>query len=310
MKCIKKTNLSKQWIVPLVFLMGLFNFNQAWSNPIANTPLHPQLTAFLKPTPVSTQRPERVISLAPHITELLFSAGAGNKVVGVVEYSNFPKAALDIDNVGRYNAINIEKIIQLKPDLIIAWKSANRPKDINKLTSLGLKVMFSDPNQLDDIPTEIRHFGRQLNTSKTANLVANQLEQQLKTLRQTYQSKPTISAFYQIWNAPIMTVNGKQFMSQALNLCGAQNSFANLPLLAAEINIESVIAKNPDVILLGGEKTMQQTWLDHWKKWRTVKAVNNQHIYMLNADTFQRPTQRFIEGIEQLCQTLDQARVN
>jgi len=256
----------------------------------------------------SSSEPQRVISLSPHITELLFSAGAGDKLVGAVAFSDFPKAAQNIERIGRYNAINIEKIIQLKPDLIIAWKSANRPRDIEKLKSLGFKVVFSAPNNLQDIPAEIRAFGQQLHTQKIANSVATQLEQQLINLRQTYQSKPTVSAFYQIWNAPMMTVNGEQYISQALKICGAENVFSGLPLLAPEVNLESVIEKNPDVILLGGEEAMQQAWLNDWQKWNTLKAAKEHHIYLMNADTFQRPTQRFIEGIEGLCQTLDKAR--
>ncbi|BCN93193.1 cobalamin-binding protein [Thiomicrorhabdus immobilis] len=252
--------------------------------------------------------PQRVISLAPHITEMLFSAGAGDKVVGVVSYSDYPAAALKIENVGSYHALNIEKIIQLNPDLIIAWRSGNRIKDIEKLEQLGFKVIYSEPYKLADIPKEIRFFGEQLQSQTIADSVAKRLEIQLERLALTYQSKPKVSAFYQIWNAPIMTINGSQFISQALNICGATNVFEDLPILAAEVNIESVIAKDPDTILLGGLKAVQQAWLKDWQKWSNLKAVKNKHIYLLNADTFQRSTERLIESIEGLCQTIDKVR--
>ncbi|MBN2864845.1 MAG: cobalamin-binding protein [Thiotrichales bacterium] len=274
----------------LLLIAGLLTFNsqQACSN--------------------SNSAPQRVIALSPHITELLFSAGAGDKLVGVVDYSNYPKAALNIENIGRYDAINIEKIIQLNPDLIIAWQSANRPKDIENLQQLGFKVLFSNPQTLNDIPSEIRSFGQQLHTEKQADAVAKTLENTLVKIKQQYQAQPKITAFYQIWHAPLMTVNGEQFISQALALCGAQNIFEDLPMLAAEVNIESVIQRNPDTILLGGEQKMQQAWLQSWQKWQTLNAVQNQQIYLVNADTFQRPTQRFIEGISSLCQTVSQVR--
>lgn len=267
------------------------------------------LTFSMQPTSANSETtPQRVISLAPHITEILFSAGAGDKLVGVVDYSNYPEAALEIENIGAYNAINIEKVIQLKPDLIIAWQSANRPKDIEKLQNLGFTVLFSNPEKLEDIPNEIRTFGKHLHTQTQANTTAKQLENQLLAIKQRYQSEPTISAFYQIWNAPLMTINGQQFLSQALELCAAENVFADLPMLAAEVNIESVITRNPDAILIGGEQQMQQAWLNDWQKWKTLKAVQNRQIHLLEADTFQRPTQRFIEGIDGLCQTLMQVR--
>lgn len=272
----------------LVGSLLIFCSQQAWSN--------------------SEAVPQRVISLAPHITEMLFSAGAGDKIVGVVAYSDFPKAALDIESIGSYHAINIEKIIQLNPDLIIAWKTGNRPKDIDKLQQLGFKIVFSQPFKLTDIPKEIRAFGEQLHTQSHAAKVADRLEKQLKKLSDQYQSQPQVSAFYQIWNAPMMTINGEQFISQALTICGARNVFAELPILAAEVSIESVIQKNPDIILLGGEKAMQQAWLKDWQKWQSLNAVTNKQVHLLHADTFQRSTERMIDGIEGLCQKIEQAR--
>lgn len=253
--------------------------------------------------------PERIISLAPHVTEMLFSAGAGDKVVGVVAYSDFPETALSIESVGSYNAINIEKIIQLNPDLIIAWRSGNRTRDIEKLEQLGFNIAYSEPYQLTDIVQEIRLFGQQLNTQTQADAVAERLENTLSKLQQSYQHKTKVTAFYQIWNSPLMTINGNQFISQALTLCGAENVFAGLPVLAGEVSVESVIEKNPDTILLGGEQAVQQGWLTDWQRWHTLSAVKNSQIHLLNADTFQRPTERFIDGIEGLCQLIDQTRL-
>jgi iron complex transport system substrate-binding protein len=239
---------------------------------------------------------------------MLFSAGAGDKIVGVVAYSDFPKAALAIESVGSYHAINMEQIILLNPDLIIAWKGGNRLKDIEKLQQLGFKILYSEPYKLTDIPQEIRNLGKRLHTQTTANRVATHLENKLQSLIETYQEKPIITAYYQIWNRPLMTINGAQSISQAMNICGAKNVFADLPMLAAEVSIESVIQQNPDSILLGGKKEMQQGWLKEWQKWPTINAVKNQQIFLLDADNFQRPTARLIESIDGLCQKIDQVR--
>ena len=287
--CIAKNRIMTI-VISLSMLLSYSAFNQAWSD--------------------SKTAPQRIISLAPHITEMLFSAGAGDKIIGVVAYSDFPQAALDIDSVGSYQGINIEKIILLNPDLIIAWKGGNRLKDIEKLKQLGFKVVYSKPYKLYDIPKEIRAFGEQLGTQVTANTLADALENKLQSLIKTYHTQSKVSAYYQIWNTPLMTINGEQFISQAMSICGAENIFSDLPILAAEVSIESVIQRNPDAILLGGQKQMQQGWLQAWQKWPAIGAVKNQHIYLLKADNFQRPTARLIESIEGLCQKIDQVRVS
>lgn len=261
----------------------------------------PDTTSIKKPVP------QRIISLSPHVTEMIFSAGAGDRLVGVVSYSDFPKAAQNITNIGSYQSINIEKIIQLNPDMIIAWQTGNQSKDIEKLTQLGFTIRYSNPHKLSDIPKEIRRFGKIFQTESQANKVANKLEQKLQTLKTNQSKLQPVSAYYQIWNKPMMTINGKQFISQALDLCGAHNIFNELPSLTPQISIESVIKRNPQVILLGGQKAMQQAWLKDWQKWPNISAVQNQHIYTLNADTFQRPTARLINGIEGLCNIINQA---
>jgi len=283
-----QSRLALPLVMTLSLLLGSFTFKQVWSN--------------------TDTTPQRVISLAPHVTEMLFSAGAGDKVVGVVAYSDFPKAALSIESVGSYHAVNVEKIIKLNPDLIIAWKTGNRSKDIEKLQQLGFKIIYSEPYKLNDIPKEIRYFGQVLHTQETADKVATRLENKLDLLSTANQNKTKVTAYYQIWNSPMMTINGEQTISQAMRICGANNVFSDLPILASEVNIESVIKRNPDTILLGGQKEVQQGWFDAWLKWSNINAVKTQQIYLLQADTFQRPTERLIEGIEGLCQKIDLVR--
>lgn len=277
----------RAWLLATFLLL---HFQQACSKPIEEKVYH------------------RVISLSPHLTELLFSAGAGDKLVGRVSYSDYPPQAGSLPEVGAYNAISIEKVIQLKPDLIIAWQSGTRPVDVNRLKQLGFNVILSDSQKLSDIPNEIERFGKLLHTESVAEPEAQRLQAILKNLNDHYSSRKQIRAFYQIWNAPLMTVNHEQFISQAMQICGAKNIFSDLPLLAAEVNIETVLQRDPQVILVGGEQAMQNQWLQDWKKWNSLTAVRNEQIYQLDADRFHRATARLIDGLEGLCKTIDKAR--
>lgn len=256
----------------------------------------------------SHQKIERIISLAPHVTEMIYSAGAGDKLVGVVKYSDYPKEALKLPIIGSYNSINIEAILSLKPDVVIGWKEGNQIDDLKKVKSAGIKVWQTEVNKLQDIPQQIRLFGSKLGTYKTADKLAKKLEQELTKVKSTYQKRSEVSVYYQIWNKPFITINDQQFIGQAIQLCGATNIFHDLPLLSAEVNLETILYRNPEVILLGGMKEAQQGWYQQWQKWSMLTAVENQHIYKLNADLYQRPTARFIYALEDFCKTIDKAR--
>jgi iron complex transport system substrate-binding protein len=287
----------------LIFLA--LPFNQAWSSSEETNVLHSKTQK--SPHPESTPA-QRIISLAPHITEMLFSAGAGDKIIGVVNYSDFPRAALKLPVIGSYNAINIERIIQLNPDLIIGWKSANRLQDIQRLKELGFKVVQSHVTTLDDIPNEIELFGQLAGTQTHAVKIANGLRHKLTEIRHRYQEKQPISSFYEIWNQPIITMNGTQFISQALNTCGANNVYSDLTSLSAEVSLESVFERNPQVFFLGGQQAFQQDWLSFWQKYPSLQAVEHQQIYLLDNDLYQRPTARLINALPQLCTDVATAR--
>lgn len=251
---------------------------------------------------------ERVITLSPHLTEMVYTAGAEAKLVGAIAYSNYPTSAKKLPVVGTYNALNLEKIIQLQPDLILAWRSSNQPKALERLQQLGIKVILFEPRKLADIPRDIKRIGALFNTSEIAATAANQLEQQLESIKQQYQGSTKIRFFYQIWDNPMMTVNGQVFISQAIEVCGAENIFAQQKILAPEVDTETVLKRNPDIILLGGENTVQKIWYQNWLKWPRINAVKNKHIYLINTNHFQRPTARLIRHLPELCQRVQQAR--
>jgi len=288
---------SHLFILKLALAAVLFTFSyQAWSNETKQNGGKDNITY------------ERIISLAPHITELVYSAGAGEKLVGVVEYSDFPIAAQKLPVVGNSATINIESIIKLAPDLVIAWKSGNRIQDIKRLQSLGFEVWQTEIHQLEDIPNFIKTIGEKAGTVKTARVKSSELLNILKDTTQQYANQTAINAFYEIWHQPLMTMNSKQFISLALDTCQANNIFADLPLLASEVNLESVIQQDPQVILLGGESAFQESWYQDWLRYTELKAIKNQQIYKLDNDKYQRPTARLIEALPELCKTIDKAR--
>ncbi|VAW49078.1 Vitamin B12 ABC transporter, substrate-binding protein BtuF, partial [hydrothermal vent metagenome] len=255
-----------------------------------------------------SQSYQRIISLAPHITEMLYSAGGGEKIVGVVSYSDYPKEALNKPIIGGYNAINLEKIIQLNPDLILGWTSGSRPQDIKRLKALGFHVQLFEVTQLEDIPNRIEALGLLTGNQAKAQQTAQALRTTLSKIRQTYQNRTSVTTFYQIWHQPIITMNGQQFISQAIEACGAKNAYEDLSKLTATIGLESLFKRNPQLFLLGGQASFQQDWLTFWQKYPNLQAVENEQIYLLNNSHYQRPTARLINALEPLCNIIEQAR--
>lgn len=251
---------------------------------------------------------KRIVSLAPHMTEVLFEIGAGDKVVGAVEYSDYPEAARKVHRVGGYSRVDLEAVAALKPDLIVAWQSGNAPSDVEKLRGLGFPVYLSQPNLIESIPAELERIGKLTGTEATANADAARFRQRYAALVARYGKRPPISVFYQIWKQPLMTVNGKQIISDALRLCGGRNVFANLPNLAPTVTVEAVIAANPEVILASGMGDARPEWLDDWKRWTSLTAVARNNLYFVPPEEIQRHTSRILDGTEKLCADLDAAR--
>lgn len=249
-----------------------------------------------------------IISLAPHVTELLFAAGAGKQVVGVVSFSDFPAAAKTLPLVGAYNAFDLEAILALKPDLVIAWKSANPAASLEKLRAMSIPVFVSEPLQLEDVASNLERFGVLAGTSTVANVASAQYRKRLNELRSKYSHKASVSVFYQIWHQPLMTVNGEHIISQVIELCGGRNVFAGLPALAPKISLEPVLLKDPEVIVAGNSALNHPGWKEEWRRWPNMRAVKNDHLFYVNPDIIQRHTPRILKGAELLCRQLEQVR--
>ncbi len=251
---------------------------------------------------------QRIISLAPGITELLYGAGAGDKIVGTVAHSDYPPPARTHPVVGSYEQFDYERILSLKPDLIIAWPSGNGPQAIAKLQQLGMTVYQNESKDLADIGRALRNFGVLAGTEREALHVAQDFELRLRVLEKVYAQRRPVRVFYQIWNQPLYTVNGQHFINKVIELCGGKNVFAELPTLAPVIGLEAVIAADPAAIIASGMANQRPAWLDDWLKWETMTAVKHRDIYYLNADLINRPTPRILHAAEEMCRMLEQVR--
>ncbi|OHC61334.1 MAG: cobalamin-binding protein [Rhodocyclales bacterium GWA2_65_19] len=250
----------------------------------------------------------RIVSLAPHITELLFAAGAGERVVGNVEYGDYPPAAKALPKVGGYSRLDLEAIVALKPDLVMGWESGNAPASIARLRAMGLSVYLSQPNLIADIGGELELIGRLAGTETAANAAATAFRERYARLVARYSQRPPVEVFYQIWKQPLMTVNRKQIISDAMRLCGGRNVFAQLPILAPTVTVEAVIAANPEVIVASGMGESRPEWLDDWRRWTTLAAVARDNLYFVPPELIQRHTPRILDGAEKLCAHLETAR--
>lgn len=251
---------------------------------------------------------QRIVALAPHIVENVFSAGAGQKLVGVVSYSNYPAEAKEIPQVGNYKSWSLESIVLLKPDLILMWASGNGMNTLASLSRLGVPVFVSEPRKLDDIPSAIRAIGTLAGTQDISEPEAERIERALLGLNKTYGSRPRLSVLYQVWSEPLQTLNGEHLISHVLELCGGRNAFADAPSLAPKISIESVLHRNPDAIVASGMGEARPEWLDAWKQYPSLSAVQNGALFFVPPDYIQRPTARILLGARTLCEQLDSLR--
>jgi iron complex transport system substrate-binding protein len=251
---------------------------------------------------------QRIVSLAPHITEVLFAAGAGGRIVGTVEYSDYPEAAQKIRRVGGYSRLDLEAIAALKPDLVIGWQSGNAAAHVDKLQQLGLALFVSQPDRIEDIARTLETYGRLAGTEVVAMPAAKAFRERLAALRTQYAKREPLRVFYQVWKQPLTTINGRQIISDAIRLCGGVNVFAELPALAPNVSVEAVLAANPEVIIASGMGDSRPEWLDDWRRWKQMTAVARDDLYFVPPALIQRHTPRLLEGTEIICKHLETVR--
>lgn len=251
---------------------------------------------------------QRIVSLAPHITELLFAAGAGERLVGVVAYSNYPEAARALPQVGSHDSIDIEAIAALRPDLVIAWESGNRSIHLDKLKALRIPIYLNESRRLEDVAHTIEAFGHLAGTAHTAQPAADLFRARVRALADRYGRRPVVRTFYQIWDQPLMTVNRHHLISEVIRLCGGENVFGELAQLAPTIGVEGVLAADPEVIVASGMGEARPEWLDQWRRWPGIQASHADNLYFIPPDLIQRHTPRILDGATLLCRYLEEAR--
>ncbi|MDP3538080.1 MAG: cobalamin-binding protein [Azonexus sp.] len=251
---------------------------------------------------------KRIITLAPHAAESLYAAGAGDKLVGTVDYSDYPPEAKKVPRVGGYSRVDLEAVAALKPDLILAWESGNNMTQVDKLRALGLKVYVSQPNKMENVADQLERMGQLAGTETAANAAAASFRKRLETLRAANANKPKIRVFYQIWKSPLMTVGGPQIISDAITLCSGENVFGHLKQMAPTVSVEAVLEADPEAIVATGMGESRPEWLHDWDKWTRLTAVKRNNLFHINPDIMQRHTPRILDGAEKLCAHLDVAR--
>lgn len=247
----------------------------------------------------------RIVSLAPNITDALFAAGAGAYVVGTSRFSDYPEAAKQVPVVGDATMIDLERIVALKPDIVVVWKSGNAAAQVEKIVRLGIPVFYAETTRLADVAAATRRFGVLAGTSGVADRQATAFEEALAGLRATYAGKKRLKVFYQIWDRPLMTIGHAQIIDDALTLCGGDNVFADLTVAAPTVSREAVLARDPDVIVSGGAEGES---LDDWKRSGFLTAVKHQNVFAIDAPTLALPSPSILPGVRTLCVALDAAR--
>jgi iron complex transport system substrate-binding protein len=257
---------------------------------------------------VTLARPaQRVISMAPHITELLFAAGGGSHVVGAMNYSDYPEAAKRLPLVGSDQQIDLERVLSLKPDLLVVWKSGNTARQLEQLKSLGLPVYYSEPQKLDDVASSLTRLGQLMGTEPQAQAAADSYRQKIAALTATYAERAPVTVFYQIWEKPLFTLNRDHIISDALRICGGRNVFGDLKVIAPSVSTEAVLQANPEAIL-GGEQHDREAGINLWKPYSGLLAVQRGNLFMLDSELLTRASPRIADGAAALCEKIEQAR--
>lgn len=258
---------------------------------------------------VTVQQPaRRVISMAPHATELLFAAGGGARVVGAMNYSDYPEAAKKIPLVGSNSVIDMERVLALKPELIVVWHSGNTARQIAQLESLGVPVFHSEPRTLGQVADNIERLGRLLGTDAAATSAAGALRARLAGLQARYARRPPVTVFYQIWDQPLYTLNDAQIASDAIRVCGGRNVFGTLKAVAPEVGIEAVLQADPEAIMAGKRHDPANPGLKLWEPYKSMTAVKRGNLLTVDGELLTRPGPRVVDGAARLCEALEAVR--
>ena len=255
-----------------------------------------------------SQPAKRIISLAPHLTELLFELGVGDQVVGAIEHSNFPPAASAVPRIGSHSKFDIETITSLTPDLILAWHSGTPRAEISRLEKLRVPIFRSEPRQLDDIANTLIRLGQLTGAGVRGKRLAATFRADVSRLKVRYKHRPSVRVFFQVWQDPLITLNRDHLVTTLISQCGGENIFGALGPLAPTVSLEAVIGTDPEVIVAAAPQETAHQWLRRWRRWQGIQAVRNEHLFSINPDVINRATPRILEGMQSLCELIERAR--
>jgi iron complex transport system substrate-binding protein len=250
----------------------------------------------------------RIASLAPGSTEMLFAAGAGKQVIATVEYSDEPEAARRVPRIGDVVSVDIERLVAAHPDVVVIWPGGGNAAEIGKVARLGFPLYRQEVSRLADLPDAIRRLGKLAGTSPAADSFASELTKRLAALSTNYGTGKRLTALLQVWSHPVYTVGGRQLMSDALQLCGARNVFGDLDEPGPSIDTEAVIARNPDIIIAVAPQGEAAAWLADWKKFPSLHAVRSGRLIPFEDNRFSRLGPSVVEATEELCKLIAGAR--
>jgi vitamin B12 transport system substrate-binding protein len=251
-----------------------------------------------------------IIALAPHIVEMLYDVGAGEQIIGTTAFADFPTQAKKIPRIGNYVRLQLERVIELQPDLIIAWKSGNPSDDLARLEQLGFNIVYSQPNTFEDIAKEIRYFAKLTGHKKQGEQVAIKFENELAQITNTYKNKREITGFYELWSRPLTTVAKGSWPQQFLNICQVKNPFEQVITPYPQISIEQVLPANVQLIIQPLSENQKEREAFNWQDWAIIPAVANKQIIQPDADAMHRMSIRSLAALKDLCNAVDNTRTH
>lgn len=251
---------------------------------------------------------KRIATLSPGATELAFAAGAGDKVVAVVNYSDYPEAALKLPLVGNHTRIDLEALLALKPDLVITWRTGNPPAQMEMLRALGLPMFAIEPRTFEGVSKVIEQLSTLAGTEQEGFAEAERFRKGIAEIAEQYRDAEPVPVFYQVWQTPLMTINDNHLIGKVIQLCGGVNVFGDMPRLVPRISAEVVLEADPHAIITGSVEGIEDNQLDRWKSYTGMTAVANKNLFFVPASPISRPTPRLLEASRDICQRLDVAR--
>jgi len=251
-----------------------------------------------------------IIALAPHIVEMLYDVGAGEQIIGTTAFADFPEQAKKIPRIGNYVRLQLERVIELQPDLIIAWKSGNPSDDLARLEQLGFNIVYSQPHTFEDIAKEVRYFAKLTGHAQQGELVARKFENELAQIKKTYQNKSKITGFYELWSRPLTTVAKGSWPQQFLNVCQVNNPFKPVITPYPQISIEQVLPADVQLIIQPLSENQKEREGFNWQDWTIIPAVANKQIIQPDADAMHRMSIRSLTALKDLCKAIDKTRTH